>query len=78
MVWQAAKAVKLPIIGMGGIVTGEDALEFILAGASAVAVGTANFMNPRATLEVLSGIEAFLEEQGIARVADLIGKVDAP
>jgi dihydroorotate dehydrogenase (NAD+) catalytic subunit len=78
MVWQAAKAVKLPIIGMGGIVTGEDALEFILAGASAVAVGTANFMNPRATLEVLSGIEAFLEEEGIARVADLIGKVDAP
>ncbi|MGE5809346.1 MAG: dihydroorotate dehydrogenase, partial [Nitrospirota bacterium] len=63
MVWQAAKAVKLPIIGMGGIVTGEDALEFILAGASAVAVGTANFMNPRATLEVLSGIEALMIEQ---------------
>src|SRR5512143_1974509 len=78
MVWQAAKAVPLPIIGMGGIVTGEDALEFILAGASAVAVGTANFINPRATLDVLSGIEAFLEEQWIARVADVIGKVDAP
>jgi dihydroorotate dehydrogenase (NAD+) catalytic subunit len=77
MVWQAARAVKLPIIGMGGIVTGEDALEFILAGASAVAVGTANFMNPRATLEVLSGIEAFLTEQGAARLVDLIGKVDA-
>jgi dihydroorotate dehydrogenase (NAD+) catalytic subunit len=77
MVWQAAKAVKLPIIGMGGIVTGEDALEFILAGASAVAVGTANFMNPRATLEVLSGIEALLAEQGVSRLADLIGKVDA-
>src|SRR5512147_1215879 len=77
MVWQVAKTVPLPIIGMGGIVTGEDALEFILAGASAVAVGTANFMDPRATLEVLSGIEALLEEQGVARLSDLIGKVDA-
>jgi dihydroorotate dehydrogenase (NAD+) catalytic subunit len=77
MVWQAAKAVKLPIIGMGGIVTGEDALEFILAGASAVAVGTANFMDPLATLGVLGGIEAILAEQGTARLADLIGKVDA-
>jgi dihydroorotate dehydrogenase (NAD+) catalytic subunit len=77
MVWQAARAVKLPIIGMGGIVTGEDALEFILAGATAVAVGTANFMNPRATLEVLSGIEAFLAEQGVVRLTDLIGKVNA-
>ncbi len=77
MVWQAAKAVKLPIIGMGGIVTGEDALEFILAGASAVAVGTANFMDPRATLGVLDGMEAILAEQGTARLADLIGKVDA-
>src|SRR5512146_1715558 len=77
MVWQAAKAVKLPIIGMGGIVTGEDALEFILAGASAVAVGTANFINPRATLEVLSGIEAHMIEQGVSRLTELIGKVDA-
>src|SRR5512143_2079142 len=77
MVWQAAKAVKLPIIGMGGIVTGEDALEFILAGASAVAVGTANFIDPRATLEVLDGMEAILAEEGTARLADLIGKVDA-
>ncbi len=76
MVRQAAKAVSLPIIGMGGIVTGEDALEFILAGASAVAVGTANFMNPRATLEVLSGIEAVMREQGVRKLADLIGKVD--
>jgi dihydroorotate dehydrogenase (NAD+) catalytic subunit len=77
MVWQAARAVPLPIIGMGGIVTGEDALEFILAGATAVAVGTANFINPRATLDVLSGIESFLAEQGIGRLAGLIGKVDA-
>jgi dihydroorotate dehydrogenase (NAD+) catalytic subunit len=77
MVWQAARAVPLPIIGMGGIVTGEDALEFILAGASAIAVGTANFVNPRATLDVLSGIDSNLREQGVGRLADLIGKVDA-
>jgi dihydroorotate dehydrogenase (NAD+) catalytic subunit len=75
MVWQAAKAVSLPIIGMGGIVTGEDALEFILAGASAVAVGTANFINPRATLDVLDGIESIMLEQGIMDIKDLIGKV---
>jgi len=76
MVWQAARAVPLPIIGMGGIVTGEDAIEFILAGASAVAVGTANFINPRATLDVLEGIEAHLARQGVSRIIDLIGKVE--
>lgn len=76
MVWQAAKAVRLPIIGMGGIVTGEDALEFILAGASAVAVGTANFMNPRATLDVLDEMERSLQEQGVADIKSLIGKVN--
>jgi dihydroorotate dehydrogenase (NAD+) catalytic subunit len=76
MVWQAARAVSLPIIGMGGIVTGEDALEFILAGASAIAVGTANFINPRATLDVLAGMERFLREQGIGDVKGLIGKVN--
>lgn len=77
MVWQAAKAVSLPIIGMGGIVTGEDALEFILAGASAVAVGTANFLNPRATLDVLDGMEQIMLEQGISSIKSLIGKVNA-
>jgi dihydroorotate dehydrogenase (NAD+) catalytic subunit len=76
MVWQAAKEVQLPIIGMGGISTGEDALEFILAGATAIAVGTANFVNPRAAVEVKDGIAALLAEQGVARVADLIGKVE--
>jgi len=75
MVWQVAKAVSLPIIGMGGIMTGDDALEFILAGASAVAVGTANFANPRATLDVLEGMERFLMEQRIGNIRDLIGKV---
>src|SRR5208337_1499340 len=76
MVWQAAKAVRLPIIGMGGIASGEDAMEFILAGASAVAVGTANFVNPRATLDVLSGIQTFMAEQGHERLSSLIGKVE--
>ena len=78
MAWQVASAVSLPIIGMGGIVTAEDALEFILAGASAVAVGTANFMNPRATLDVLDGIEAFLAEYrpGVTGIEDIRGKVN--
>ncbi len=75
MVWQTARAVPLPIIGMGGILTGEDALEFILAGASAVAVGTANFVNPRATLDVLDGMTALMREQGVRTVKELIGKV---
>ncbi len=77
MVWQVARAVSLPIIGMGGIVTGEDAIEFMLAGASAVAVGTANFINPRATLDVLNGIEGFMREQNIGDLREVIGKVDA-
>jgi dihydroorotate dehydrogenase (NAD+) catalytic subunit len=77
MVWQVARSVSLPIIGMGGIVTGEDAIEFMLAGASAVAVGTANFINPRATLDVLNGIEGFMREQKIGDLRDVIGKVDA-
>ncbi len=77
MVWQAARAVPLPIIGLGGIVTAEDALEFILAGATAVAVGTANFINPRATLDVLFGIEALMKEQGVGTITELIGKVEA-
>lgn len=73
MVWQVYQAVKLPIIGMGGIVTAEDAIEFILAGATAVAVGTANFVNPRATIDVLEGIERYLIDNGISNVKDLIG-----
>jgi len=75
LVWQVAKSVRIPIIGMGGIVTGEDAMEFILAGASAVAVGTANFINPRATLDVIAGIESLMLEQGVSDIKDLIGKV---
>ncbi len=75
MVWQTAQAVKIPIIGMGGIEDAEDALEFILAGAAAVSVGTANFRNPRTTLEVISGIERYLEEQKAESVRELIGTV---
>jgi dihydroorotate dehydrogenase (NAD+) catalytic subunit len=75
LVWQAAKAVKLPIIGMGGILTAEDALEFLLAGASAVAVGTANFVNPRATMDVNDGIRSFLAAEGISSVRELVGQV---
>lgn len=75
MVYQVANAVSLPIIGMGGIATAEDALEFIMAGATAVSVGTANFFNPYATVEVVQGIREFLEKNQIADVQELIGVV---
>ncbi|MBQ3028972.1 MAG: dihydroorotate dehydrogenase [Lachnospiraceae bacterium] len=75
MVYQVANAIKLPIIGMGGIRTAEDALEFLMVGASAVAVGTANFVNPYATLEVIDGIAAYMERHGIADINELIGCV---
>ena len=76
MVYQAAQAVKLPIIGMGGIANGADALEFILAGASAVAVGTANFRNPRATLDTVEGIRNYMERHGMEDVKELVGSVE--
>lgn len=75
MVYQAANAVKLPIIGMGGISTSEDAIEFILAGATAVSVGTANFYNPTATLEVVEGIENYMDKYGFENVNDMVGIV---
>ncbi len=75
MVYQAAHAVKIPIIGMGGIANAEDAVEFLLAGASAVAVGAMNFVNPYATMEVVEGIEAYMERYGIGSVTELIGAV---
>lgn len=75
MVYQVAQAVNLPIIGMGGIMTGEDAIEFLLAGATAVAVGTANFQNPYATVEIEKGIEAYMEKCGVEDVKQLIGAV---
>ena len=75
MVYQVAQAVEIPIIGMGGIVTAEDALEFILAGASAVSVGTANFFRREATLEVVRGIEEYMEKNGVKHIQELIGAV---
>lgn len=75
MVYQVANAVKIPIIGMGGISTAEDALEFILAGATMVSVGAANFINPYATLEVIDGIEKYMEKNNITDINDLIGIV---
>lgn len=75
MVYQVANAVKLPIIGMGGIANAEDALEFIMAGATAVAVGTANFHDPMTTIKVIDGIEAFMEKNNISDIQELIGCV---
>ncbi len=75
MVYQVANAVKLPIIGMGGIATAEDALEFILAGATAVSVGTANFYNPTATMDVVNGIEDYMKQKNIEDISSLIGLV---
>lgn len=72
-VWQVYRAVQIPIVGMGGIATATDALEFILAGAAAVAVGTASFVNPMATVEVLEGLEQYLADNNIADVQSLVG-----
>ncbi len=73
MVWQVAKAVKVPVVGLGGIVTGRDALEFIMAGASAVQVGTANFVRPEASIDVLDGIIEFCDGQGVKSLDEIRG-----
>ena len=75
MVYEAANAVKVPIIGMGGISTAEDAVEMILAGASAVSVGTANFHNPGVTMEIVDGIAEYMERQGFHSIAEMVGIV---
>lgn len=75
MVYQVAQAVKIPIIGMGGVMCAEDALELILAGATAVSVGTANFANPHVTEEIIEGIREYMAAQGVENIADLIGAV---
>lgn len=75
MVYQASNAVKIPVIGMGGISCAEDAIEFILAGATAVSVGTANFFNPAVTEEIVSGIEAYMDRHRISDIKELIGAV---
>lgn len=76
MVYQVANAVKLPIIGMGGIMTGEDAIEFMLAGATAISVGTANFANPTATIDALQGIKDYMLQHSIEDINDIIGVVE--
>ncbi|GAB4462730.1 MAG: dihydroorotate dehydrogenase [Armatimonadaceae bacterium] len=77
-VWRVAQVVRVPIIGMGGIMTAEDALEFFLAGATAVAVGTANFVNPAVALEIVEGIERYLAENGFGDIREIIGAVEQP
>ncbi len=76
MVYQIARAVSIPVIGMGGITTWQDAVEFLLAGASAVQVGTANFLNPNVAVEIAEGIEKYLEDNGLNSVEDIKGKVE--
>lgn len=76
MVYQASHAVKIPVIGMGGIATAEDAIEFLLAGATAVSVGAVNFMNPYATVEIIEGIEQYMTKYGVEDIQELIGAVD--
>jgi dihydroorotate dehydrogenase (NAD+) catalytic subunit len=76
MVWQVAQGVKIPVVGVGGIMTAEDALEFLIAGAVAVQVGTANFVNPMATIEILEGIETFLSEKKISSIREIIGTLE--
>jgi dihydroorotate dehydrogenase (NAD+) catalytic subunit len=75
MVWQTAQIVDIPVVGVGGIFTAEDAIEFIMAGASAVQVGTANFVNPRSCMEIIQGIERFLEQRHIKTIRELIGSL---
>lgn len=76
MVYEAAHAVKIPVIGMGGISTGRDAIEFMMAGATAVSIGTANFINPYATVEAVEEIEVFMKEHGIEDINEIIGCVE--
>jgi dihydroorotate dehydrogenase (NAD+) catalytic subunit len=73
MVWQVANAVKIPVIGMGGIMSASDALEFLLAGASAVQIGTASFVDPQASVNILEGIENYLVKKGFSDIKDIIG-----
>jgi dihydroorotate dehydrogenase (NAD+) catalytic subunit len=75
LVWEAAKAVKIPIIGMGGIQNAADAIEFMMAGATAVAVGTANFYEPQTTLQVIAGIREFMQKHGIKDVSEITGSM---
>ena len=76
MVWQVARAVKIPVIGMGGIMTSSDAIEFLLAGASAVQIGTASFIDPQASVKILEGIENFMLRKGFSNLNEIIGLIN--
>jgi dihydroorotate dehydrogenase (NAD+) catalytic subunit len=76
MVWQVANAVKIPVIGMGGIMNASDAIEFILAGASAIQVGTASFIDPLASVKILEGIESYLVEKGFLDIKEITGLIN--
>ena len=76
MVWQVAKAVKIPVVGLGGIMNATDAIEFMLAGASAIEIGTANFIDPAITVKVAKGIDEYLERHGFKSVKDIIGALE--
>jgi dihydroorotate dehydrogenase (NAD+) catalytic subunit len=76
MVYQCARAVKIPIIGLGGIFAAEDAVEYFLAGAQAIQIGTANFQDPKAPLHILDGLTRFLQKRGMSSVRELLGKIE--
>ena len=76
MVWQVAQTVRIPVIGIGGIMTAEDALEFLVAGASAVQIGTANLVTPHASIDIIDGIEAYLAQKNISSITDMIGTLE--
>lgn len=76
MVWQVAKAVKIPVVGMGGIMNATDAIEFLLAGASAIQIGTANFIDPTVSVKVIEGIEAYLKKHNYSKLKDIVGALD--
>ena len=77
MVWQVARAVKIPVVGLGGIMTAEDAIEFLMAGATAIEIGTANFIDPAVTIKVRDGINDWLDRHGCSSVQEIIGTVEA-
>ena len=75
LTWEAAKAVKIPVIGIGGIMNANDALEFLIAGASAIQVGTANFMNPMASLDILDGLQDWMRREKVSSLKEIIGSI---
>ncbi|MBQ8712241.1 MAG: dihydroorotate dehydrogenase, partial [Prevotella sp.] len=76
MVWQVAKAVRLPVVGLGGISTARDAIEFLMAGATAIEIGTANFLDPTVSIKVRDGISQWLDDHGCKSVQEIIGVID--